>query len=156
MTFQEATKYLASHEAQASTRVIFVPPQNWTDFRQFLNGTGYAEIRLSDLIAENAWLPSPEEVLGRVRGSGSLLGLDGYLALLNEANRGIAMETVKRLVDGDEGPGGAFLLINSEENRALVASVFENPRYRERRQVIDPKEYGGKNMAAYTLREAVQ
>lgn len=137
MTFQEATIYLASHEAPAIARVIFVPPQNWTEFRQFLNGAGCAEIRLSDLIAENAWLPSPEDVLGRVRGAGSLLGLDGYLALLNEANRGIAMETVKRLVDGDEGPGGAFLLINSEENRALVASVFANPRYRERRQIIE-------------------
>ena len=27
---------------------------------------------------------------------------------------------------------------------------------RQQLQVIDPKEYGGKNMAAYTLREAVQ
>ena len=137
MTFQEATSYLASHGAQAIARVIFVPPQNWTEFRQYLNGTDCAEIRLSDLIAENAWLPSPEEVLGRVSESGSLLGLDGYLALLNEANRRIAMEAVKRLVDGEDGPGIAFLLKNSEENRALVASVFENPRYRERRQIIE-------------------
>ena len=45
MTFQEATSYLASHGAQAIARVIFVPPQNWTEFRQYLNGTDCAEIR---------------------------------------------------------------------------------------------------------------
>jgi len=137
MTFQETANYLASQVTQSKVRVILVPVENWTELRQSLHRAGYAEIRLSALVTENAWLPSPEEVLGRVRGPGSLLGLDGYLALLNETNRRHAIEVVKRFVDGDGSPGVTFLLQNSEENRALIAAVFANPRYREGRQIVE-------------------
>jgi len=136
MTLGDAINYLSDPEVRIRGQVVLVPMECWTELRQSLHRSGCADIRLSALITENAWLPSPEEVLGRVRGPGTLLGLDGYIALLNETNRRHAIEVVKRCVDGDGSPGVTFLLQSSEENRALVTAVFANPRYREGRQII--------------------
>ena len=128
MTFQEATSYLALHSTQAPARVILLPLERWTEFRSFLQSRKLSELRLSSLITEDGWLPSPEDVLGRVRGPGFLLGLDGYVALLDAPNRRLAMETVKRLVDGGGSSSVICLFRDSVENRELVASVFANPR----------------------------
>lgn len=153
MKLNEFFAYLADPATQTRTRVVLLPPDNWTNVQQVLRERGCSEVRLSEVVTENAWLPTPDEVFGRIRESGVLLGLDGYLALLDEQGRRHAMEAVKRWVDDDTAPPLTVLMKNSVTNRTLVRDVFNNPRYCMGRLVI--KVIGREDTGSETCSEIV-
>ena len=111
MILNEYCEYIRNPLAEAKARVVIVPPgESWTALRRFCQERGNFEVRLSDLVRENAWLPMPDEVFGRVCGamraqeaSGKavvLLGMPGYLALLTDENKRAAIVALREWVDG--------------------------------------------------------
>ena len=68
MTLNEYIEYINNDLADAKARVVILPPgEGWTKLRLFCQERGDIELRLSDFVKENAWLPMPDEVFERVR-----------------------------------------------------------------------------------------
>jgi hypothetical protein len=148
MTLNEFIEYVRNPLAEAKARVVIVPSgESWTELRRFYGNRGGVELRLSDLVREDAWLPMPDEVFERVRdamkeqaasGKGVvLLGLPGYLALLTDENKRAAISALREWVDG-AGRWEAVCFLRSDDGTGLILKdVFANPRYRQGRQLIE-------------------
>ncbi|MBU0946703.1 MAG: BREX-4 system phosphatase PglZ [Proteobacteria bacterium] len=147
MTLNEFCEYLKNPLAEAKARVVISPPgESWTALRRFCLEHGGIELRLSDIVNENAWLPMPDEVFRRVSGimtaqeaSGKdvvLLGLPGYLALLTDENKRAAIVALREWVDGACGYEALCLLRSDDGTGLIVKDIFVNPRYRQGKQLI--------------------
>ncbi len=148
MTLNEYIDYIRNPLANANARVVFIPPgEDWTTLRRFYQERGNLELRLSDLIRENAWLPMPDEVFERIRKatkaqaeSGKalvLLGLPGYLALLTDENERMAIIALREWVDDITGREAVCLLRSDDYTKQILREVFSNPRYRQKKQLIE-------------------
>ena len=148
MTLDEYCKYMNDPLAVAKARVVVLPPGDaWTTLRRFFQERGSVELRLSDLVKENTWLPMPDEVFERVRGalqmqemSGRtvvLLGLPGYLALLTDDNKRAAVSALREWVDDASKRDAVCLLRSDESTKKILKDVFSNPRYRQGKQLIE-------------------
>lgn len=148
MTLNEYIEYIRNPLADAKARVVIVPPgESWTMLRRFSQERGVVEVRLSDLVREEAWLPMPGEVFERVRdamrtqaASGNavlLLGLPGYLALLTDENRRAAIVALREWVDGATGREAVCLLRSDDGTGLILKDFFTNPRYRQGKKLIE-------------------
>ncbi len=148
MTLNEYIEYIRNPLAEAKARVVIVPPgENWTTLRRFCRDRGDVELRLSDLVRENAWLPMPDEIFERVRDamkiqetSGKalvLLGLPGYLALLTDDNKRAAIIALRAWTEGVSGQEAICFLRSDDGTGPMLKDIFANPRYRQGRQLIE-------------------
>lgn len=148
MKLNEYCEYIKNPLKEVKARVLVVPPgEIWTELRRFCWDLGYIELCLSNLVREDAWLPMPDEVFGRVRDammtqetSGKavvLLGLPGYLALLTEENRRAAIIALREWVDSISEREAVCLLRSDDGTDLILKDVFTNPRYRQGKQLID-------------------
>lgn len=148
MILSEYFEYIGNPLAEAKARVVIIPPgESWTALRRFCQDRGDIELRLSDLVRENAWLPMPDEVFGRVRdemtaqeasGKGLvLLGMPGYLALLTDENKRAAIVALRKWVDGMSGRNAVCFLRCDDGTGLIIKDVFANPRYRHGKQLIE-------------------
>jgi hypothetical protein len=148
MTLNEYIEYIRNPLADAKARGVIVPPgEGWTRLRRFSQERGDVELRLSDLVREEAWLPMPDEVFERVHdamkaltASGKavvLLGLPGYLALLTDENKRAAIIALREWVDGASGREAVCLLRSDDGTGLILKDVFTNPRYRQGKQLIE-------------------
>ena len=148
MTLNEYCEYIRNPLAEAKARVVTMPPgESWTALRRFCQDRGDVELRLSDLVREGAWLPMPDEVFGRVRdamteqdASGKamvLLGMPGYLALLTDENKRTAIVALREWLDGAPGREAVCLLRSEDGTGLILKDVFDNPRYRQGKQLIE-------------------
>lgn len=147
MTLNEYCEYVTNPLAEAKARVVIVPPgESWTALRRFYGERGDVELRLSDLVREEAWLPMPNDVFGRLRDamtaqevSGKavvLLGIPGYLALLKDENRRAAIVALREWMDVASGREAVCLLRSDDGTGLILKDVFANPRYRQGKQLI--------------------
>jgi len=148
MNLNDYIEYIRNPLADSNARVIIVPPgEAWTTLRRFCQERGNVELRLSDLVRENAWLPMPDEVFERVRETTKapvdsnkglvLLGLPGYLELLTDENKRAAIVALREWVDDATGRESVCLLGSDDCTKQLLKEVFNNPRYRQRKQLIE-------------------
>ncbi len=148
MTLNEYYEYLRNPLAEAKARVVIVPSgESWTELRLFCQQRGCVELRLSDLVLEDAWLPMPDEVFGRVRDamttqadSGKtllLLGMPGYLALLTYDNTRAAIIALREWVDDASGQDAVCFMRSDDYTGSMLKDVFANPRYRQSKQLIE-------------------
>lgn len=148
MTLNDYIEYIRNPLADAKARVVIVPPgEDWTTLRRFYQDRGGVELRLSDLVRENAWLPMPDEVFRRVRETTKaqaesdnalvLLGLPGYLALLTDENKWAAIVALREWVDGTTGRESVCFLRSDDDTKLILKEVFANPRYRQGKQLIE-------------------
>lgn len=147
MNLQNCCEYLK--EAAAKTRLVMVPSSILlTKLRRFYHDHNIPELRLSDYVYEDAWLPMPDEVFVRIRQAAhddmlcTVLGVSGYLSLLtNDHQRNVAA-ILRRWVDDADAPPATFLLYGGEREFALFNDVFTNPRYRLGKQIIQVDKEG--------------
>jgi len=148
MRLNDYIEYIRNPLADAKARVVVVPPgEGWTTLRRFWQERDNFELRLSDLVRENAWLPMPDEVFERVcettkvQAEGDkalvLLGLPGYLALLTDENKRAAIVALREWVDGTTGREAVCLLRSDDFTKHILKEVFNNPRYRQGKQLIE-------------------
>ncbi len=148
MTLNEYCECIRNSRWESKARVVIVPPgESWTALRGFCRERGDIGLRLSDLVRENAWLPMPDEVFGRVRdamtaqeASGKavvLLGIPGYLALLTDENKRAAIVALRKWVDGGSGREAVCLLRGDNGTGLILKDVFANPRYRQGKQLVE-------------------
>ncbi|WP_136523553.1 BREX-4 system phosphatase PglZ [Geomonas ferrireducens] len=148
MTLNEYCEYIRNPLSNAKARVVIVPPgESSTTLRRFYQVRGSIELRLSDLVTENTWLPMPSEILERVFDAIKikaanpepvvLLGGSGYLGLLTEENRRSAIFALREWLDGATGREAVLLLQNVEGLGNILREVFANPRYRQGKQLIE-------------------
>lgn len=148
MTLNDYIEYIRNPLAEAKARVVIVHPgEDWTTLRRFCQERGDVELRLSDLVKENAWLPMPEEVFRRVRETTEaqtetgnalvLLGFSGYLALLADENKRSAIVALRKWVDGTTGREAVCFLRSDDDTKLILKEVFTNPRYRQGKQVVE-------------------
>jgi len=148
MKLNDYIEYIRNPLADAKARVVIVPPgEGWTTLRRFYQERGNFELRLSDLVRENAWLPMPDEVFERVSettkaqaGSDKalvLLGLPGYLALLTDENKRAAIIALREWLDRETAQEAVCLLQSDDCTRQILKEVFNNPRYRQGKQLIE-------------------
>uniref|UniRef100_C6E126 BREX-4 system phosphatase PglZ n=1 Tax=Geobacter sp. (strain M21) TaxID=443144 RepID=C6E126_GEOSM len=148
MTLSEYCEYISNPLAEAKARVVIVPPgESWTALRRFCQDRGDIVMRLSDFVQEDAWLPMPDEVFGRVRNAMTaqevrgtavvLLGMSGYLALLTDENKRAAIVALREWVDGTSERHSVCFLRSDDGTDLLLKNVFANPRYRQGKQLIE-------------------
>ncbi len=148
MTLNEYCEYIKNPLAEAKARVVIVPPgESWTMLRRFCQECGDVELRLSDLVTEDAWFPMPDEVFVRVRDAMTaqevsrkalvLLGMPGYLALLTDQNRRAAIFALREWLDSVSGREAICVLRRDDCTGLILKDVFANPRYRQGRQLIE-------------------
>lgn len=148
MILNEFCEYIRNPLATAKARVVLLPPgDTWTALRRFYEGRGGVELRLSDLVKENSWLPMPDEVFERVHAAmlepplnGEvvvLLGMSGYLALLKDQHKRTAIAALRGWVNSVSGRDAICLLRNDESTKKLLKGIFSNPRYRSGKQLIE-------------------
>lgn len=148
MTLNEYCQYINNPLAATKARVVTLPPgESWTALRRFFQERGAIEVRLSELVKENAWLPMPDEIFSRVcdeitarAASGKtvvLLGMPGYLALLTDENRRVAFAALREWVDIMSSHDAVCLLRNDDDSEFILKNVFANPRYRQGKQLIE-------------------
>ena len=148
MTLDEYCEYIRNPLAVPKARVVVMPPgECWTMLRRFCQDRGDIELRLSDLVMENAWLPMPDEIFERLRNamtapaaSGKsvvLLGLPGYLALLTDENKLAAVAALREWVDDGAGRAAVCFLRSGDNTRMILKDVFANPRYQQGKQLIE-------------------
>lgn len=149
MTLNDYIEYIRNPLAEAKVRVVLMPPgEDWTTLRRFYQERGGVELRLSDLVRENAWFPMPDEIFRRVCETTKaqvesdtaliLLGLSGYLALLTDENKRATIVALRKWVDSTTGREAVcFLRSDDYTKRILNKKVFTNPRYRQGKQVIE-------------------
>ncbi len=149
MTLNDYIEYIKNpHREELRARVVTIPAgESWTAFRLFYQKRGDIELRLSDFINEDGWLPMPSEIFGRledaikkqdVSGSGIvLLGLSGYLALLTDDNKLSAIIALREWVDNISNREAICLLQSDNDVKGLLDNVFRNPRYRQSKQLIE-------------------
>lgn len=149
MTLREYCEYIRKLEPKA--RVVIVPSgEAWTSLRRFYQDRGGIELRLSDLVQEEAWLPMPDEVFTRVRKAMPtqdtsskavvLVGLPGYLALLTDENKEAAIVALRKWVDEMSGRETVCVLRVDAKTTTILKNIFANPRYREGKQLIEIDE----------------
>jgi len=147
MTMDEYCEYIRDPLADAKTRVLTLPPgESWTTLRGFYQERNGVELRLSDLVQEDGWLPMPDEVFDRVQDamaapsmSGKpvvLLGFPGYLALLTDESRRAAVALLRGWLDGTSGQDAVCPLRSDDGTESVLSDVLANPRYREGKQLI--------------------
>jgi hypothetical protein len=148
MTLSEYCEYIRNPLAEKKARVVIATPgEDWTELRRFCQERGDIELRLSNIVRENAWLPMPDEVFGRVRdammaqeasGKGVvLLGMPGYLALLTDENKRAAIVALREWVDNAPGREAICFIRSDDGTRLILKDVFANPRYRQGKQLIE-------------------
>lgn len=148
MTLNDYIEYISNPLAEAKARVVIMPPgEDWTTLRRFYQERSGVELRLSDFVRENAWLPMPDEVFGRVCETTKaqpesdkalvLLGLPGYLALLTDENKRAAIVALHEWVDSTMGREAVCLLRSDDDTTLILKEVFVNPRYLQGKQVIE-------------------
>lgn len=149
MKLDEYFKYINDPLRTAKARIVVLPPgdrDTWTALRRFCQDRGNAELRLSDLVTEEARLPMPDEVFKRVHAMQkkemngkivALLGLPGYLTLLTEENKRAAIVALREWVDAASGKDAVCLLLGDELTKKILNNIFTNPRYRQGKQLID-------------------
>lgn len=148
MTPEEYCEYICNPIAEPKTRVVIVSQsENWTSLRRFYQERGSYELRLSDLVKEEAWLPMPDEVFARVREAVTakpssangvlILGLSGYLALLTDENKREAIAALREFMDSTSKHEVVFLLRFDSGTKFHLKDQFTNPRYRQGKQLIE-------------------
>jgi|GEM_PF-986129 len=151
MTLNEYCEYIKNPLAEAKVRVVTVPPgENWTKLRRFYRKHGAIELRLSNLVMENAWLPMPDEVFRRMREAMTaqatkgktlvLLGMPGYLALLTDENKRAAIVALREWMDGESGLEAVCFLLSNDGTESILKDVFPNPRYSQGKHLIEIDE----------------
>lgn len=148
MTLNDYCEYIRNPLAESKARVVIVPPgESWTALRRFCQERGDVELRLSDLVREDAWFPMPDEVFGRVHDAMTaqeangnafvLLGMPGYLSLLTDENKLAAIVALREWVDGASGQEAVCFLRSDDDTGSILKDVFANPRYRQGKQLIE-------------------
>lgn len=148
MTLNEYCESIRNSRWDKKARVVNLPPEeSWTALRRFYQGRGDVELRLSDLVSEGAWLPMPDEIFRRVHDAMRaqvasdkavvLLGMPGYLALLTDENRLAAIVALREWIDDASGREAVCFLRSDDGTGLLLRDVFDNPRYRQGKQLID-------------------
>lgn len=166
MTLSEYCEYIRNPLAEAKMRVVTLPPgEGWTALRRFCQELGDVEVRLSELVQECAWLPMPDEIFERVRDAMApavnngrsvvLLGMPGYLALLTNENKRVAIAALREWVDDSAGRASVCLLRGDDCTKKMLGDVFANPRYRQGKQLIEiePDQMASRNSAKTPLRQ---
>ena len=148
MRLNDYFEYIRNPLADPKARVVIAPPgDGWTTLRRFYQERGNVELRLSDLVREKAWLPMPDEVFERVHETIKayaenakalvLLGLPGYLALLTYENKMATIIALREWLDGASGREAVCLLQSDDCTKQILKDVFNNPRYRQGKQLIE-------------------
>lgn len=148
MTLNEFCEYVRDPLAEPKARVVIMPPgESWTSLRRFSQERGDVELRLSNLIKEDTWLPMPDEVFERIRDVMTaqartdkailLTGMPGYLALLTVEHKHAAIVALREWVDSTIGREALCCLRCDDDTRPIVKVVFSNPRYRHGRQLVE-------------------
>lgn len=148
MTLNEFCEYIRNPLAEPKARVVIMPPgESWTALRRFSRERGDVELRLSDLVKEDAWLPMPDEVFERIRDAMkaqastnkaiALIGMPGYLALLTVEHKHAAIAALREWMDSTIGREAVCCLRCDDDTGSIVKVVFANPRYRQGRQLIE-------------------
>ncbi len=151
MTLNDYVEYVLNPLAEAKTRVLLVPPgESWISLLMFYQKRGEVELRLSELVREDAWLPMPDVIFERVRNAVAaqatngkhlvLLGLPGYLALLPDENKRAAIILLRKWVDDSVGQDAVCLLRSDDGTNLIIKEVFANPRYRQGKQLVEIKD----------------
>jgi hypothetical protein len=112
---------------------------------QFHIGHGADIVRVCDCILreETAWLPMPDEVFGRIdesihqrnsdRHEVAVVGLDAYLALLDDQHVQTAFARLHQLVDKEEYCA-VFIVTSTWAND--IREIFDNPKYESGKKII--------------------
>ena len=149
MKLNDYIAYIRNRLREAKPRVVIVPPgENMTTLHWFITKEhGGVELRLSELVNEDSWLPMPDEIFGRIRNAMKtqatngeplvLLGLSGYLGLLTDKNKRAAIVALREWVDETAEREAVCLLRNDNTVSMIVNDVFVNPRYRQGKQLIN-------------------
>jgi hypothetical protein len=148
MTLNEYCEYIKDPLVQAKIRVVVAPSgESWTVLRRFYRERGAVELRLSGLVKEDAWLPMPDEVFVRVRDAMTaqeisdnalvLLGMPGYLALLNDENKRATMIALREWMSNASGQEAVCFLQSDDGTMLILKDIFANPRYRQGKQLIE-------------------
>lgn len=148
MTFNEYCEYIGNPLADPIARLVIIPSgEYWTALRRFHQERDGVELRLSDLVRENSWLAMPDEIFSRVNDAMTgmalngktviLLGMPGYLALLTDDNKRAAVVALREWIDDASELNAVCLLRSDDCSGTALKEVFTNPRYRQRKQLIE-------------------
>ena len=148
MLLKKYIEYIKDPLAEAKARVVIVSPdESWTALRCFYQELGCVELRMSDLVTEDAWLPMPDEIFNRVRDAMEaqsscgkavvLLGMPGYLALLTSENKQAAIIALREWMEGAFRQEAVCFLNSNDSVGLIIKEVFSNPRYRQGKQLIE-------------------
>lgn len=147
MKLNEYCEYASNPLAEVKARLVIVPSgEYWALLQRFHQTRGDVELRLSDIVTENAWLPMPDEVFGRVRMMMALtqssnpfvlLGMPGYLSLLRDENKRAAIIALREWVDSASDQEVVCVLRSDDDTCSILKEVFANPRYRQGKQLIE-------------------
>lgn len=147
LTIHDYTAFILKQSPnQNSVRVLIAPNTEIAyQLLRFHIGYGADVVRVCDCILreETAWLPMPDEVFGRIdetirqRNSNghvaAVVGLDAYLALLNNQYVQTAFAKLHQLLDKDD-LCAFFIMTGTWANE--IREVFENPKYESGRKII--------------------
>jgi len=148
MMLNDYIDYIKNPLAEKKPKVVIVPPgETLSSLHRFLKERGNREIRLSDLVSEDAWLPMPSEVFERICVAmdvnsmadepSMLLGLSGYLGLLTDENKRTAIFALREWIDGSVGRNTVCILLSDDSIKLIIKDVFSNPRYKLGKQLIE-------------------
>jgi hypothetical protein len=150
MKLNEYIEYIRNPLSEAKPRVVIVNPgEDLTSLHRFLKENGSVELFLSNLVKEDAWLPMPSEVFERINKTVQtqvagnaplvLLGLPGYLALLTNENKRVAIFALREWVDSTTGREAVCILHDDTGINLIIKDIFSNPRYRQGKQLLTIK-----------------
>ena len=150
MTIDEYIEYIRNPLAEAKPRVVIIPHgESLTTLHRFSKERGGIELRISELISGDAWLPMPGEIFEKLQDIAKekaltgepliILGLPGYLALLTDENKRATIIALREWVDSAAGREAICILQNDDDILLIVKEVFINPRYRIGKQLVTIK-----------------
>lgn len=143
MNAQEYGTYARQSTFPEKARWVVVPSfHSLTMLRGIHRDIEMPEMRVSDCITEDAWLPMPNVIFDRLRtraavaGPCTVVGLSGYMTLLSTPGRRRTIELGRQWLDDTAGPPAVFLIPLPLPELDLLDDVFANPRYKSKRQLI--------------------
>lgn len=139
-TIQEYIQYTSNPIAVVQSHIVIVARENIVELR-CLAKQNRTEIHLSDFIGEEAWLPSPQNIIERLseqvhkcidKGQATIvLGLSGYLDLLSEERQERTISHLRQWIDSFPQKNVLWLLEYDEGILRLCHKIFEKPCYKE-------------------------
>lgn len=139
-TIQEYIQYTSNPIAVVQSHIVIIGRENIVELR-YLAKQNRTEICLSDFIGEEAWLPSPQNIIKRLSEQAQkcidkgqtiiVLGLSGYLDLLSEKRQEDTISYLRQWIDSFPQKNVLWLLEYNEDILRLCHKIFEKPYYKE-------------------------